>query len=136
MIHFCPMCANMLLIENGNDNKLRYSCQVRGISFPPLTREICSYICPISQQVNFVFSTQDEERAEEFFEEGGNWDECPSANGPPLLQASESHATVTCQKCGKVGAKFRELQIRSADEGSTLFYRCVNKDCHFMWVEQ
>lgn len=31
---------------------------------------------------------------------------------------------VTCEKCGHGQAYFKEVQIRSADEPATLFFRC------------
>jgi DNA-directed RNA polymerase I subunit RPA12 len=33
---------------------------------------------------------------------------------------------VTCQECGRPEVKFTQVQLRSADEGSTIFYTC---DC-------
>ncbi|KAK1923233.1 DNA-directed RNA polymerase i 13.7 kda polypeptide [Papiliotrema laurentii] len=31
-----------------------------------------------------------------------------------------------CQKCGNIGLSYTIMQLRSADEGSTVFYKCVN----------
>ena len=38
-----------------------------------------------------------------------------------------------CPKCDHNRAFFMELQIRSADEPATVFYRCEN--CHHNWNE-
>ncbi len=38
---------------------------------------------------------------------------------------------VTCPKCNHNKAVYWQLQTRSADEGSTIFYRCVK--CHHTW---
>ena len=38
-----------------------------------------------------------------------------------------------CPKCDHNRAYFMQIQIRSADEPSTLFYKCVN--CSFDWRE-
>lgn len=40
----------------------------------------------------------------------------------------ENSATiaVTCEKCGRAEVKYTSVQLRSADEGSTIFYTC---DC-------
>ncbi|MFQ5977649.1 MAG: transcription factor S [Candidatus Heimdallarchaeota archaeon] len=40
-------------------------------------------------------------------------------------------ATVECPKCGHNRASYWQSQIRSADEGMTLFYRCLN--CRHTW---
>ncbi len=38
---------------------------------------------------------------------------------------------VKCEKCGNNEAVYWQLQTRSADEASTMFYRC--KKCKFTW---
>ncbi|KAJ1658632.1 RNA polymerase III C11 subunit [Dispira simplex] len=38
-----------------------------------------------------------------------------------------------CPKCEHPEAYFREVQIRSADEPSTQFFRCCNLACTFEW---
>ncbi|ORY31255.1 hypothetical protein BCR39DRAFT_527143 [Naematelia encephala] len=30
-----------------------------------------------------------------------------------------------CQKCGNIGLSYKVMQLRSADEGSTVFYKCL-----------
>jgi len=42
---------------------------------------------------------------------------------------------VTCEKCGNKEAYFMQIQIRSADEPMTTFYRCTNFNCAFQWRE-
>lgn len=37
----------------------------------------------------------------------------------------------TCEKCGGQEATYFEMQLRSADEGSTVFYTC--KSCGHKW---
>lgn len=38
-----------------------------------------------------------------------------------------------CSKCGHTRAFYYELQIRSADEASTIFYTC--EKCRHQWQE-
>lgn len=38
----------------------------------------------------------------------------------------------TCEKCGKDEIRFYQQQTRSADEGSTVVYTCVN--CGHGWI--
>ncbi|KAK4046449.1 RNA polymerase III C11 subunit [Microbotryomycetes sp. JL201] len=40
-----------------------------------------------------------------------------------------------CKKCGHDRAFFMQLQIRSADEPMTTFYRCCNAKCAYQWRE-
>lgn len=39
----------------------------------------------------------------------------------------------TCEKCGEPEMEYWELQTRSADEGSTIFYKCT--ECQHVQVE-
>ncbi|KAF2458909.1 transcription factor S-II-domain-containing protein [Lineolata rhizophorae] len=36
----------------------------------------------------------------------------------------------TCEKCGREEVRYTELQLRSADEGTTIFYHC---ECGHKW---
>ncbi|UZJ51133.1 hypothetical protein CBS101457_000453 [Exobasidium rhododendri] len=40
-----------------------------------------------------------------------------------------------CSKCDNQKAFFMQLQIRSADEPMTTFYRCTNSKCAHQWRE-
>ncbi|THU48540.1 hypothetical protein C4D60_Mb06t00030 [Musa balbisiana] len=39
----------------------------------------------------------------------------------------------TCPRCHHGEAFFRQMQIRSADEPMTTFYRCCNERCNYEW---
>lgn len=43
----------------------------------------------------------------------------------------EERTQILCGKCGHNEATFLQMQTRSADEGSTLFYTCVK--CGYKW---
>ncbi|KAJ4390020.1 DNA-directed RNA polymerase I core subunit rpa12 [Gnomoniopsis smithogilvyi] len=45
---------------------------------------------------------------------------------------TEAKTDQTCPKCGRTEVRFSAVQLRSADEGSTIFYTC---DCGFKWSE-
>lgn len=36
----------------------------------------------------------------------------------------EASINITCSKCGRKEVKYSQVQLRSADEGSTIFYNC------------
>lgn len=42
---------------------------------------------------------------------------------------------VTCPKCEHGRAYFMQIQIRSADEPSSIFYKCCNQTCNHQWRE-
>ncbi|CAN8102206.1 unnamed protein product [Discula destructiva] len=45
---------------------------------------------------------------------------------------TEAITNQTCTKCGREEVRFSAVQLRSADEGSTIFYTC---DCGHKWSE-
>lgn len=45
--------------------------------------------------------------------------------------STEAKTNQTCPKCGRTEVRFSAVQLRSADEGSTIFYTC---DCGFKYV--
>jgi len=40
-----------------------------------------------------------------------------------------------CEKCGNNRAYFMQIQIRSADEPMSIFYKCTKRDCGYQWRE-
>ncbi|KAL8298588.1 hypothetical protein RB597_006643 [Gaeumannomyces tritici] len=45
---------------------------------------------------------------------------------------TEALTQKTCEKCGRKEVRFSAVQLRSADEGSTIFYNC---ECGNRWAE-
>jgi len=106
MVLFCPTCANILLVETQMDH-LRFFCST------------CPYIFNVQEKAtrkaHFVRKKVDDVL-------GGKdaWDD---------VEKTE----VVCPKCANSMAYFKQLQIRSADEPMTTFYRCVR--CTHQWRE-
>jgi len=55
--------------------------------------------------------------------------------GAAAWETAERTSTVVCEKCGHHEAFFMQIQIRSADEPMTTFYRCANLQCNYIWRE-
>jgi DNA-directed RNA polymerase III subunit RPC11 len=42
---------------------------------------------------------------------------------------------IDCPKCDNEEAYYKMVQTRSADEPSTIFYRCTSNRCQYEWKE-
>lgn len=40
-----------------------------------------------------------------------------------MQRVADRQAQEKCQKCGNIGLSYKLMQLRSADEGSTVFYK-------------
>lgn len=45
------------------------------------------------------------------------------------------HLLVSCPKCEHERAYFMQIQIRSADEPMSIFFKCCNENCQHQWRE-
>ena len=104
---FCPTCGNLLLIEKFAGTNFRYFCKT------------CPYIFNLNQKIKF----------EQTFEHN----EIETVLGGKEAWEDVAKTDAVCPKCEHPKAYFKEIQIRSADEPSTIFYKCVN--CGFEWRE-
>ncbi|KAL7753410.1 RNA polymerase III C11 subunit [Sorochytrium milnesiophthora] len=109
MLIFCPSCGNMLLIHNNADEQ-RFFCQS------------CPYIYPITQAMR----TRTPMKRKEVDDVLG---------GEKAWQNVDS-IEATCPKCDHPRAYFMQIQIRSADEPMSIFYKCCNHDCGYRWKEK
>ncbi|ATY62692.1 Zinc TFIIS-type [Cordyceps militaris] len=112
---FCTDCGNLLPSTKGTDrNVLKCEC------------------CGAENQDTGAKATLTQSKPSDF----------PSFLRQKLqssVQAVERHniqtdsvVPETCQKCGRKEVRYTNLQLRSADEGSTIFYMC---DCGHSWQE-
>ncbi|KAI0715644.1 hypothetical protein K466DRAFT_381307 [Polyporus arcularius HHB13444] len=103
---FCPNCANLLVIsaETGYN---KWACNTCAYEFP-LTKQMTSRTKLKRKVVDDVLGGEDQ------------WKHADST-------------TATCPKCDNGRAYFYQLQIRSADEPMTTFYRCTA--CGNNWRE-
>ena len=107
MVFFCPNCGNVLLVENAG--VMRYFCAT------------CPYVRAITQELRSQVPLQRKE--------------VDDVLGGEAAWRSAQRTAATCEKCGCKEAFFMQIQIRSADEPMTTFYKCANFDCGFMWKD-
>mmetsp|Transcript_19267 Transcript_19267/g.34832 ORF Transcript_19267/g.34832 Transcript_19267/m.34832 type:complete len:109 (-) Transcript_19267:243-569(-) len=107
MISFCPTCGNMLLVEISYDKQLRCFCQCCPYVYN-VTSKITKKAPLNKKQIDDVLGGDDE------------W-------------KNVAKTDATCPKCTHSLAYFMEIQIRSADEPATLFFKCER--CGHRWRE-
>lgn len=105
---FCPSCGNLLLLDSGA-NSLVFDCQT------------CPYIYPISRTFTSKMELE-KKKVDDILGSAEAWKNVDSTE-------------VTCPKCEHGRAYFMQIQIRSADEPSSIFYKCCNPLCSFQWRE-
>ncbi|KAI0717503.1 DNA-directed RNA polymerase I kDa polypeptide [Lentinus tigrinus ALCF2SS1-7] len=110
---FCPDCGTLLNLPQ--DGEFEVTC------------EQCGHVEPASSYENIEIVTRSHPEA------------FPSALRQKRKTQTKVHAanedllkvTEKCPECGHMEAYSKEAQLRSADEGSTIFYTCVK--CKFGW---
>uniref|UniRef100_W8CDU1 DNA-directed RNA polymerase subunit n=1 Tax=Ceratitis capitata TaxID=7213 RepID=W8CDU1_CERCA len=105
---FCPVCGSILPPLNTVGNVVCYNCKKE---FHP---EVFG-----AQDVDYTihFNSYDPERV--FGKNKSNSDD--EAEGPVVERK--------CSKCGHMQMSYATLQLRSADEGQTVFFTCLK--CKF-----
>lgn len=104
---FCPFCANLLLFEKSNI--LKYCCRT------------CPYVYEIKKEV-VTYNYYEKKQVEAVFGGKDMWENVAKTDA-------------TCKKCEYDKAYFKEIQIRSADEPATIFFKCANIECGYEWRE-
>ena len=103
-MHFCPVCGNLLLLEEGV-NGMRFVCP------------ICVYVNDVTKMHASSVKIK-KKQADDILGGDDAWE-------------NVDRTTARCPSCKHDTAFFMQIQIRSADEPSTTFYRCVK--CSNMW---
>ncbi|KAI0317916.1 transcription factor S-II-domain-containing protein [Amylostereum chailletii] len=110
---FCPDCGTLLNLPQGDD--------------PSVNCEQCGHEEPASSYENLEIQTR------------SHPDAFPSALRQKRKTQTKIHegdagllkVTEKCPECGHMEAYSKEIQMRSADEGSTILYTCVS--CKHGW---
>jgi len=97
-MQFCPICSNLLLVELG-EVRFRFCCQT------------CPYISAITKKISKTMKLKRKE--------------VDDVLGGEDAWAAANRTTAACPYCDNMEAFFVQMQIRSADEPMTTFYRCT-----------
>ncbi|KAJ1992622.1 DNA-directed RNA polymerase III subunit RPC10 [Dimargaris cristalligena] len=103
---FCPQCSNMLTNDMGQEVHA-FVCRSCPYQFP-ITRKLSARTVLKQKEVDDVM-------------------------GGAKAWENVDKTEIRCPKCEHDMAYFRQIQIRSADEPTTQFYRCCNDDCRYEW---
>ena len=108
MLSFCPHCANMLLVDHCPDGGgLKFYCQT------------CPYVHDITETIRDPVKVE-RKQVDDVLGGDGAW-------------KNVDKTSATCTKCDHGMAYFMQIQIRSADEPMSTFYKCCK--CANQWRE-
>jgi len=111
---FCTDCGNLLDSANGDDTVVLI-CDVCGAKCKDTSSKV---ITTSSKPSAFPSKLRDKLSGD------------VQAVDESVLN-NEQHANEACEQCGEQEVTFHTLQLRGADEGSTVFYTC--KSCGHKW---
>lgn len=111
MLTFCPYCSNMLIIARSEETGSNaFTCPT------------CPYEFPIMGLQMFERKVLPRKEIDDVLGGAGSWD-----------NVDQTTAQCPREACGNNRAYFFQLQIRSADEPMTTFYKCTK--CSHQWRE-
>ncbi|KAI8917998.1 hypothetical protein BC831DRAFT_501718 [Entophlyctis helioformis] len=105
-MYFCPTCANLLLVQSGERGNELF-CQS------------CPYVCRVEKPLTKK-QTFERKAIDDVLGGAKSWENVDQTD-------------TTCPKCDNNRAYFMQIQIRSADEPMSIFFRCVR--CANQWRE-
>ena len=108
---FCPFCGTLLLLFNGARAATAYRCPT------------CPYETPVTHNYTSVRSFCDQNRAAQ----NEIFDSSSELSGGQKTK-------VRCEECENDEAYFIQVQMRSADEPPTTFYKCTR--CGTQWKQE
>ena len=109
MFLFCPYCGNTLLVESATTG-MRWMCQT------------CPYVHDIMQTYREVVPLA-RKKADDILGGEEAWKNVDQTDS-------------TCPACGNGRAYYLQIQIRSADEPSTMFFKCTRPQCGKTYSEK
>lgn len=99
----------MLFISMGYEGVQRFKCQT------------CPYIYPVESKIGSRVEFESK-KVDDVFGGEDAW-------------KNVDQTEIVCPKCEHNRAYFMQIQIRSADEPMSIFYRCCNVQCAHQWRE-
>ena len=153
MLLFCPLCGGLLVITPNSSSNTQsgggdscFSCRSCAYIFPleagaayasrvELKRKVVDDVLGGEDAWKNVDSTDGKsEHIKEFLIYFSLFSLFPRIQ--PISHLSLAHSTsATCPKCENNRAYFMQIQIRSADEPSSIFYKCCKHECGHQWRE-
>ena len=109
MFLFCPDCGNTLLVESAAAG-MRWMCQT------------CPYVHDIAQTYREVVPLA-RKKVDDVLGGEDAW-------------KNVDQTDQTCPACGHGRAYYIQIQIRSADEPSTMFFKCSKPQCGKTYSER
>ena len=117
-MQFCPICSNSLLFNN-SDNGYRFFCST------------CEYYYAAKHKIKTMMQT----KQTDIVLGPDAWENVDQTSGEIYIfnMILKNIFLETCPKCAHPKAYYRQMQTRSADEPSSIFYRCVV--CGHQWTQ-